>query len=141
GRRIWAGRRRGALARLDSVAGSILSIAVILFAVWFLAYNLVSGPVPAVSRAIRSSAIVRSLDESLPRPPSLLSQTRGLLDRFGFPQVFADLPPLPAGPVGVPSGPAVRAISQQAAGSTVRIEGRACDAIEEGSGFVVAPGY
>lgn len=141
GRRIWARGRRGALARMDSVAGSILSVAVILLAVWFLAYNLVSGPVPAVSRAIRSSAIVRSLEESLPRPPSLLSQTRGLLDRFGFPQVFADLPPLPAGPVRVPAGSAVRTIAQQAAGSTVRIEGRACHAVEEGSGFVVAPGY
>jgi hypothetical protein len=93
GRRIWARGRRGALARMDSVAGSILSVAVILLAVWFLAYNLVSGPVPAVSRAIRSSAIVRSLEESLPRPPSLLSQTRGLLDRFGFPQVPCGFPP------------------------------------------------
>ncbi len=96
---------------------------------------------PAVSRAIRSSAIVRTLEDTLPRPPPLLSQTRGLLDRFGFPQVFADLPPLPAGPVRVAAGQAVRAITDQAAGSTVRIEGRACDAIEEGSGFVVAAGY
>ena len=141
GRRIWAGGRRGALARVDAVAGSILSVVVILLAVWFLAYNLVSGPVPAVSRAIRSSEIVRSLEDALPRPPSLLSQTRELLDRFGFPQVFADLPPLPAGPVRVPAGSAVRTIAEHAAGSTVRIEGRACGAIEEGSGFVVAPGY
>jgi S1-C subfamily serine protease len=141
GRRIWAGGRRGALARLDAVVGSVLSIAVVLLVVWFLAYNLVSGPLPAVSRAIDSSAIVRSLESTLPRPPSLLSQTRGLLDRFGFPQVFADLPPLPAGPVRLPAAPGVRAIARQAAGSTVRIQGRACGAIEEGSGFVVAPGY
>jgi S1-C subfamily serine protease len=141
GRRIWAAARRGGLGRVDAAAGSVLSVAVVLLAVWFLAYNLVSGPVPAVSRAIRSSAIVRSLEDTLPRPPPLLSQTRGLLDRFGFPQVFADLPPLPAGPVRVAAGQAVRAITDQAAGSTVRIEGHACDAIEEGSGFVVAAGY
>src|SRR5205823_1752735 len=91
---------------------------------------------------IQSSAIVRALEETLPRPPSVLSEARGLLDRFGFPQVFADLPPLPAGPVHTPGGPVVHAIVAKAAASTVRIEGHACrNLIEEGSGFVVAPGY
>ena len=124
------------------MGGSILSVAAVLLAVWFFAYNLVSGPVPAVSRAIRSSAIVQTLEDSLPRPPALLSKVRGLLDRFGFPQVFADLPPLPAGPVPVPGQATVRAIRAEAAASTVRIEGPACgNLIEEGSGFVVAPGY
>jgi S1-C subfamily serine protease len=141
GRRLSAVARRIHLGGVDAVAGSLLSIVVVLLAVWFLAYNLVSGPVPAVSRAIRSSAIVRTLGTVLPRPPSLLSQTRGLLDRFGFPQVFADIPPLPAGPVHVPGGGAVRAITDRVAASTVRIEGHACDVIEEGSGFVVAAGY
>jgi S1-C subfamily serine protease len=130
------------LGRFDSVAGVLVSVAVVLLVVWFVAYNLVSGPVPAVSRAIQSSAIVRGLEESLPRPPPLLSEARGLLDRFGFPQVFADLPPLPSSPVHVPGGPAVRAIAAKVSASTVRIEGHSChNLIEEGSGFVVAPGY
>jgi S1-C subfamily serine protease len=142
GRRIRPSERRGVLGRFDAVAGVIVSLAVVLLVVWFVAYNLVSGPVPAVSRAIQSSAIVRGLENTLPRPPPLLSEARGLLDRFGFPQVFADLPPLPSSPVQVPGGPAVRAIASKAAGSTVRIEGHACRGlIEEGSGFVVAPGY
>jgi S1-C subfamily serine protease len=142
GRRIRPSERRGVLGRFDSVAGVLVSVAVVLLVVWFVAYNLVSGPVPAVSRAIQSSAIVRGLENTLPRPPPLLSEARGLLDRFGFPQVFADLPPLPSTPVQVPGGPAVRAIAAKASGSTVRIEGHACRGlIEEGSGFVVAPGY
>jgi len=142
GRRLWAAARRGGLGRVDALGGSILSVAAVLLAVWFFAYNLVNGPVPAVSRAIRSSAIVQSLEDTLPRPPAILSKARGLLDRFGFPQVFADLPPLPAGPVPIPGQATVRAIRAQAGASTVRIEGSACgNVIEEGSGFVVAPGY
>ncbi len=142
GRRIRPTERRGVLGRFDSVAGVLVSVVVVLLVVWFLAYNLVSGPVPAVSRAIQSSAIVRGLEQTLPRPPPLLSEARGLLDRFGFPQVFADLPPLPSSPVHVPGGPAVQAIAAKAGASTVRIEGHACHGlIEEGSGFVVAPGY
>jgi S1-C subfamily serine protease len=141
GMRIWNAARRGGLGRVDAVVGSVMSVAAVLLAVWFLAYNLINGPVPAVSRAIRASAIVQTLEETLPRPPALLSRARGLLDRFGFPQVFADLPPLPAGPVPIPRQASVRAISAEAGASTVRIEGRACDFIEEGSGFVVSPGY
>jgi len=142
GSRVWAAARRGPLKRVDAVGGSLVSIAAVLLVVWFLAYNLASGPLPTVSRAIRSSAIVSDLEASLPRPPSVLSQARAFLDRFGFPQVFAGLPPLPAGPVRLPAAHGVRAIVGGAAASTVRVEGLACrDEIEEGSGFVVAPHY
>jgi len=46
---------------------------------------------------------VQGLGDALPRPPSVLSQARQFLDRFGFPEVFAGLPPEPAGPVTTPS--------------------------------------
>jgi S1-C subfamily serine protease len=142
GSRVWAAARRGSLGRVDALGGSLVSIAAVLLVVWFVAYNLATGPLPVVSRAIRSSAIVGELETTLPRPPSILSQARAFLDRFGFPQVFAGLPPLPAGPVRLPAAARVRAIVGGAAASTVRIEGAACRGeIEEGSGFVVAPHY
>jgi S1-C subfamily serine protease len=142
GSRVWAAARRGPLGRVDAVGGSLVSVAAVLLVVWFLAFNLASGPVPFVSRAIRSSAIVSDLEAELPRPPSVLSQARAFLDRFGFPQVFAGLPPLPAGPVHLPGAHGVHAIVGDAAASTVRVEGLACRGeIEEGSGFVVAPHY
>src|SRR4029079_9878260 len=64
GRRIRPTEWRVVRGGFDSVAGVLVSVAIVLLVVWFVAYNLVSGPVPAVSRAIQSSAIVRGLEES-----------------------------------------------------------------------------
>ena len=141
GKRLWVVARRRGLGTPDAWAGSVVGGVATLLAVWFLAFNLVQGPFPFVSRQIRGSAVVRGIDALLPRPPSILGQVRSFLDRFGFPEVFADLPPAPAGPVGGPSegetGRAIAAADQ----STLRIVGRACDRIQEGSGFIAADGY
>jgi S1-C subfamily serine protease len=141
GARVWVAARQSRLGPADAWAGTLVAIAATLLAVWFLAFNLVQGPFPAVSNQIRGSAIVRGIDSVLPRPPSVLAQVRGFLDRFGFPEVFADLPPAPAGPVQGPTegqvGRAIRAADQ----STMKVVGRACDRLQEGSGFVAADGY
>jgi len=84
---------------------------------------------------------VRGIDGVLPRPPSILSQVRGFLDRFGFPEVFEGLPPAPAGPVRGPTEGEVGRAADAAASSTLRVVGRACDRIQEGSAFIVADGY
>ena len=137
GRRVWAAARRSRLDPVDAGAGSLVAGAAALLTVWFLAFNLVQGPFPAVSAQIRGSSIVRVLDTVLPRPPSLLAQVRTFFDRFGFPEVFAGLPPAPAGPVQGPSEAEARQAFDAADQSTVRIVGQACDRIQEGSGFVV----
>ena len=59
------------LRRADTVAGSFVSVRAVLLVVWFMALNLANGPVPAVSRQIQRSAIVRVLAATLPEPPSL----------------------------------------------------------------------
>src|SRR5256885_1111427 len=61
GSRIWALARESSLGTLDAVAGSFVSVLAALIAVWFLAFNLVNGPLPEVSREIRGSAIVRRM--------------------------------------------------------------------------------
>ena len=137
GRRVWAAARRSRLDPVDAGAGSLVAGAAALLTVWFLAFNLVQGPFPALSRQIRGSAVVRGLDAVLPRPPSLLAQVRTFFDRFGFPEVFAGLPPAPAGPVQGPTQAEARQAFRAADQSTVRIVGQACDRIQEGSGFVV----
>ncbi len=137
GRRVWAAARRSRLDPVDAGAGSVVAGAAALLTVWFLAFNLVQGPFPAVSHQIRGSVIVRTLDTILPRPPSLLAQVRTFFDRFGFPEVFAGLPPAPAGPVRGPTEAEARRAFDAADQSTVRIVGQACDRIQEGSGFVV----
>jgi S1-C subfamily serine protease len=137
GRRVWQAARQSRLGRVDAGAGSVVAGAAALITVWFLAFNLVQGPFPAVSKQIRGSAIVRGLDAILPRPPSLLAQVRTFFDQFGFPEVFAGLPPAPAGPVEEPSQAEAQRAFAAADQSTVRIVGQACDKIQEGSGFVV----
>jgi S1-C subfamily serine protease len=125
----------------DAVAGSAVALVASLLAIWFLALNLANGPFPGLSSQIRGSAVVRGLDAALPEPPSLLAQVRRLFNRFGFPDVFSGIPPLPAEPVNPPSQAQARAAEDAAATSTVQVLGNACDLIQEGSGFVAANGY
>ena len=81
------------------------------------------------------------MDAILPTPPSLLAQVRQLFGGLGFPDVFTGIPPVPADPVEPPSQVQARAAVEAGARSTVRVVGEACEAIQEGSGFVVADGY
>jgi S1-C subfamily serine protease len=141
GHRAWAVARRSVLRGVDAVGGSLVGVAAVLLVTWFVAYSLAAGPFPAVSRQIRSSAIVHTLNDVMPRPPTLLADVRQFLSKFGFPEVFADLPPFPAGPVEEPSDPTVRSIARRADPSVVKVVGDACDEILSGSGFVAAPHY
>ncbi|HET7870610.1 MAG TPA: MarP family serine protease [Actinomycetota bacterium] len=125
----------------DKAGGSAISVVGLLLVTWFLALNLVNGPFPRVNIAIRGSAIVRSLDAVLPRPPSLPAEVRRFLNRHGFPDVFAGLPPAPTGPVDMPSEAQARRAFQAAEASTVRIVGSACGELLSGSGFVVSGDY
>jgi S1-C subfamily serine protease len=141
GRSVWSIARRSGLGTVDSVAGSAVAGVALLLAVWFLGFNLANGPFRGLSNEIQGSAIIRSLDAALPRPPRVIAEVRGFFNRFGFPEVFADLPPAPAGPVQGPSRGEARAIADPALDSTVKIVGEACGAVQEGSGFVAAANY
>jgi S1-C subfamily serine protease len=141
GRRAWTLTRHSVLRGIDAVGGSLVSVVAVLLVTWFIAYSLSTGPFPALSRQIRSSAVVTTMNDVMPRPPALLADVRQFLDRFGFPEVFADLPPAPAGPVQEPSGATARAIGERAAPSVVKVIGQACGEILSGTGFVAAAHY
>jgi S1-C subfamily serine protease len=141
GVRIWSIARRTGLGTVDAFAGSAVAGIAVVLAIWFVGFHLANGPFRELSSQIRGSAIIRSLDRALPRPPPVLAEARQFLNRFGFPEVFADLPPAPAGPVRGPSQGEAREIAEPALGSTVQVVGEACGAIQEGSGFVAAPNY
>lgn len=131
--------RRTSFSSADAAGGSVVSVVAVVLATWFLALNLVNGPFPALSREIRSSAVVRAIGSALPRPPSVLGEVQRFFNRFGFPEVFTGLPPAPAGPVEWPTDAEASRAFAAASDSTVRIVGRACGEIQSGSGFVVAP--
>lgn len=141
GGRLRERARATRFGRADAVGGSAIAVIASLLAIWFVALNLVNGPFPAVATEIRGSAIVRALDGTLPEPPSLLAQVRRFFNRFGFPDVFSGIPPLPAEPVDPPTQAQARAAFDAADQSTVRIVGEGCGHVQEGSGFVAADGY
>lgn len=141
GARVWAATRESRLVPLDAAGGSLVSVVAMLLAIWFVGLNLANGPFPTLAGEIRSSAVVRGLADTLPPPPSILGQVRKFLNEFGFPEVFAGLPPAPGGAVQGPTKGQARRAFEHAKGSTLRIEGQACGRIQEGSGFVVAARY
>jgi len=136
----WVVLRRAHLGPVDAAAGSALAGGASLLSAWLVAFMLAAGPWPAAAREIQHSTILRALDRSLPSPPSVLARIQRILDRSGFPQVFAGLEPGLGAPVPVPGDPVVRAAVERAGASTVRIVGLGCGGVVEGSGFVAGSG-
>jgi len=134
--------RGDGVRRADAVAGAAVSVAGLLVAAWFLGVNLASGPFPALARSLQDSAIVRALG-TLPAPPTLLEGVQGIAERFGVGELFAGFPQRLGEPVDPPDDADVRAAARAATASTVQIRGEGCgeSLLNEGSSFVVAPGY
>ncbi len=131
------------LRRVDAAGGALVSVVALLLVTWFLALNLANGPFPQVARGIRDSVIVRELDAVMPAPPSLLGEAQRVLALLGFPDVFAGLPPAPANPVPPPRAGPARMAFRAARASTFEVLADGCDAgyLNQGSGFIVRPGY
>lgn len=127
------GPARGA----DKGVGALLGVLGILVSVWFLLPALadIKG---SAARLARSSTIANAIDSTLPPPPDALQSLRTLVGDADFPRVFEGLYRAPeAGPPPESSGLS-EAVLDLTTASTVRVEGKACSRIQDGSGFVVA---
>lgn len=127
----------GPLRAADRVAGAVVAVVGTMALVWLLIPPL-SAVAGWPARAAAGSAIARWASRDLPRPPNTLQLLRRLIGSDA-PEVFAALqPPFNLAP---PPGavPLERAVAEQVAASTVKVEGQACGEILEGSGFAVAP--
>ncbi len=143
--RILGTRFSGALRRLhlgavDSIAGVAVAVVATLVAAWLVGSFLANSRFTSLDAAVDRSHILHAMDRILPPVPSVFSRVESFLDSAGFPVVFAGLPPEAAPPVSLPTNLAVRAAVVKAERSTVQIVGAGCGVIQEGSGFVVAPG-
>ena len=144
GRRLRAGMTWTPLRRVDSGFGAALSVVAVLVVAWFVAGALRASPVPAISAAIRGSAVVTEVDEVMPEAArGLFGSFRDLLREDNLPRVFGGLAPERISPVAPPD--LTRAQTPQiaaAARSVVRVTGAAqsCRRAVSGSGFVIAPG-
>jgi S1-C subfamily serine protease len=128
------------LGPVDSVFGVAVAVAVALIVTWVVATILNGSQYSGLDRSLQQSRIVRALDAVLPPIPTVFAGVERFLDQNGFPIVFAGLPPQTAAPVSLPTDASARAAVLRAEGSTVQVAGQGCGVIQEGSGFVVAPG-
>jgi S1-C subfamily serine protease len=127
------------LRGLDRSGGAIAGILGVLVGLWLLLPTM--GDVPGeIARQARSSSISRAVARAAPPPPDTLQALRRLVGDTQFPRVFSALRPAPdTGPPPVASGLSPATLATAVA-STVKVAGPACGRIQEGSGFVVAPG-
>lgn len=132
-------RRRG-VRRLDEAGGTLVSILAVLLVAWMVAAPLASSGLPGVSAAVRNSAIVGAVDETMPDPVrGIYEALRDSVNTNGFPDVFAGLDPTDIQPVDPPDPElAASAVVQAAQVSVLKVSGDApqCDRHIEGSSFV-----
>lgn len=138
----FAARRLRAtpLRSIDAALGVVTAVVVTLLVAWLVGNMLANDPTRPLATEIQRSAILRFLDRHLPPAPPVVARIQRLIDAGGLPQVFAQLEPHSARTLALPASPSVQAAFAHAAASTLKIEGVACSRIQEGSGFVVAPG-
>ena len=135
-------RGRAVLGPLNRVGGALATAAIAAATLWLGAgLARVSLPVD-LARVLDSSRVLTAVDELAPvSRAQVLDDMTAVLVRYEFPRVFEGAAP----PVSVgDADPRIAAAPQvQRAGrSVVRIDAEAprCGGIQEGSGFVVAPG-
>ncbi|PZR80107.1 MAG: hypothetical protein DLM65_09040, partial [Candidatus Aeolococcus gillhamiae] len=128
----------GPMRQVDRGIGAGVGALGVFVALWLLLPAIANVPGwPA--RTTRGSAIAQWMSQHLAPPPDAFQTLRRLVGRDPFPQVFQALRPGEAvGPPPAASG--LSAVTARAvAASTVKVEGQACDRIQDGSGFAVGP--
>jgi S1-C subfamily serine protease len=121
----------------DMWLGSLLAGISLLLLIWLGAAMFVSFPPSNLSRSVADSAVVRTLNDFLPPAPTIVAGLSRLIDPNSFPQVFTGHEPAPNSRRVTPTlkgfNPAIEADKD----SVVKIEGKGCGGIVDGSGFVV----
>jgi S1-C subfamily serine protease len=138
GERLAEGAKQLNLGGVDTWLGGAIGGVATLLGIWLIAGSIATVQSGNVGRWVQESAIIRRLDQMLPPVPSITARLGRLLDPLGFPSVFAGIERAPAAPVPAPTTAEVQAGVDLAAASTVRIEGKGCGGLLEGSGFVAA---
>jgi len=132
------------VAMVDSLGGAAVSVLSVLLIAWFIGSAVVNAPFPAVARQVRSSEVLRGVNDFMPPGAlTMFSDFRHLLDKSPYTQVFgalgingsANVPPPDKAVLAWPAVKKDRA-------SIVKIIGEAkstCNRSLEGSGFVISP--
>lgn len=126
---------------VDVILGSIAGGLTMLLTVWLVAPVLVTLPFPGLQQAVRGSWIVTKIDRSLPAAPNIFADLGRIIYPNGFPQVFTGLEPSLPTNTPLPDLGSLNAAVQADEASVVKVEGRGCGGIVEGSGFVAGTNF
>ncbi len=128
---------------VDRVLGLIGHTLAVVLVTWLVALPLAAAPLPWLSSAVRSSALLNKIDKAMPDGAQNISAALGrALNASGFPSI---LPPLGRTPVGDVASPdpalARNAAVRSDEGSILKVLASAdqCNRGMEGTGFVIAP--
>jgi S1-C subfamily serine protease len=128
---------------VDQAAGAGVSVISVLLVAWFLGLALVNSSMPVVSQQVRNSALLSGMKQVLPADAQTWFRSfADVLDRSGFPQVFAPFTHEQIANVPAPDPAVLNSTAVvNARSSIVKIVGNApsCGKQIEGSGFVFAP--
>ena len=132
------------VAMVDSLGGAVVSVVSVLLIAWFIGSAVVKAPFPAVATQVRSSEVLRGVNNFMPPGAlTMFADFRNLLAKSPYTQVFGALgingsANVPAPDKAILSWPAVK----RDRASIVKVTGEAkttCNRSLEGSGFVISP--
>jgi S1-C subfamily serine protease len=123
---------------VDRVFGALIGALGVLFVVWLMVPALTSAQ-GWTAREAGGSSIVAAIEHVGVEPPANMQALGRVVAEDRAPQVFGpgDSPSNPGRPPAIALSPAVDEYVVQA---VAKVEGQACDQIQDGTGFVVAPG-
>jgi S1-C subfamily serine protease len=138
GGRLRVAIPEGSARRVDKTVGAVAGVAGVFVLLWLTLPTMANVPGWPAEQA-RNSAMARAVNALLPPPPDTFATLGRFVGDDRFPDVFDALRPAPdLGDPPASTGIPV-AVSDRVAASTVRVEGEACNRLQEGSGFAVAP--
>jgi S1-C subfamily serine protease len=131
-------RMRGTAREVDRVFGALIGALGVLVLVWLMVPALTSAQ-GWTAREAGSSSIVAAIEHVGVEPPANMRALGRVVAQDRAPQVFGvgDSPSNPGRPPVIALSPA---IDQYVVQSVAKVEGQACDQIQDGTGFIVAPG-
>jgi uncharacterized membrane protein required for colicin V production len=83
------------LGKADAGVGAVLAIVAGLAATWYLGLMFSQSPWVTLDNQISNSAVVRSLDRFMPRPPGFLATIGNLFKPGDFPNPFSTILSIP----------------------------------------------
>ncbi|MCA9325843.1 MarP family serine protease [Candidatus Saccharibacteria bacterium] len=128
---------RGSANKYDNAFGSVIAVVSLLLVIWLMASVIATLPAGPLQQTVKNSRIVSSLNSHLPAAPGVIARLSSLIDPNGFPQVFTGREPTPDIGNYTPSLQGFDNAIALTKKSVVKLEGKGCGGLVEGSGFVV----